>query len=331
MPRSRPTLPRWVRPLVGIAISAAFVVVTISRVDLRLIGEVWATVPLWPLAVAVLLSMAELSVRALRWTTLLSPLSDAGYRIALAYLSIGHLANAVLPARLGDVARALFAGTAFRMSRTSALGTIAVERVVDAALLGIAASVAILVGYSELAPAVAVLAAGGLGALLVAVVTVRILGRDAVAATRFGSMARRQATRFIAGATALRSPRNRVVVVALTLTSFGLAVAIMYTVTSAVGLTLSVWQAALVMAAVTLSTAIPAGPASLGTYEFVGVSVLATMGMPPEHSLLAVALVHLIVTVPPAVTGLVSMWAMGIRHILPAGHRERHAAPGHLT
>ena len=313
----------WIRAVVGIGVSAVFVAITLSRVDLDLMAEAWAAVGYAWLGVALLVSVIEVMVRAARWNTLLRPFATISFGSALGFLSVGHLANAILPARLGDVARALITGRQTDSSRASVLGTIAVERIADAGLLGIATAAGVLVGYGELAPAVVALAIAGLLAAAVTTALALVLGRQAVAATRVGAMLLHHGRRFVAGVAALRTPSLVARVAGLTIVSFGLAVTVMYIVTAAVGLDVPLWQAALVMAAVTLSTAIPAGPASIGTYEFAGVTVLAAMGHPAEASLLAVALVHVIVTLPPALMGLAAMWLMHVRPV-SLGRPPRH-------
>lgn len=314
---SRPAWPPLVRPVIGIAISAAFVGATLTRVDLDVLTKAWGTVDITILGLAAMVSFAEVGVRSIRWVVLLRPLAHPTFAVALGYLSIGHLANAVLPARLGDVARAYLAGGRFRASRVSVFGTIAVERIADAGLLAAAAGAGILVGYTDLAPALMVLVLLVVGCIFAAVLVALALDREAIGSTRIAALIRVYAGRFAVGAASLKRGASLAAVATLTMLSFGLAVAIMHTVSIAVGLSLPLWQSALIVAAVTLSTAIPAGPASLGTYEFVGVSVMSSMGLPPEPSLLAVGLVHAVATIVPASMGLVAMWAMGLRRIVP--------------
>jgi uncharacterized protein (TIRG00374 family) len=316
--------PPIVRPLIGILISLAFVAVTLTRVDLALLGETLARVDLGLLALAMVISFAEVAVRAVRWVILLRPMARPQLLVAFGHLSIGHLANAVLPARLGDVTRAYLAGGQFGASRVSVFGTIAVERIADAALLGIAAGVGILVGYTDLTPAFVVLAVFGAGFVAIALLVFLALDRELIGSTRIAGLVRMYVGRFAAGAAALRNGPSLAAVASLTILSFGLAVAIMHTVAGAGGLSVAVWQSALIVAAVTLSTAIPAGPASLGTYEFVGVSVMTSMGLPAEPSLLAVALVHGVATIVPASMGLVAMWSMGLRRIVPEARSGLH-------
>src|SRR4051812_20862308 len=125
----------FLRLAVGIAISAILLGVTLARVDLGRTAEaIGAAAPLGLLA-AVAIVLVDLNLRALRWLVLLrgadAETAAPPYRLAFGYLSIGFAANAVLPARLGDVARAMLAGTAFGMPRLAMLGTIMVERLAD--------------------------------------------------------------------------------------------------------------------------------------------------------------------------------------------------------
>jgi uncharacterized protein (TIRG00374 family) len=317
-----------VRAATGIALSFVLLAAAVGRTDLQVLGDAIGTVSVAVVLAAALLSTAEVSVRAARWRLLLSPFAPVSLRESLAYLTIGHLLNAVLPARLGDVMRALLTGIRQRVSSASVLGTIAVERLADALLLGLAVSAGVLLGFRGLEPTMfALLVAGAIttGTTLLALFLLR---QRAGEATIIGSFVYRHGARFLAGAAAVRRPRLLGPICLLTFLSFALAVGIFSAVAVAVGLPISAWQSALVIAAVTLSTAIPAGPASIGTYEFVGMTVMTSMGYPPEASLLCVALVHLVALVPASLIGLASMWWLGIRLPNIRGDRIRLEAMG---
>lgn len=311
---SRPS----VRAATGLSISAVFLAATAAAVDLELMGQAWARVGVGMVMVAAVVSILEVNVRAIRWRLLLLQLAPVGHRHALAYLCLGHLANAILPARLGDVARALVTGARLRTPRSAVLGTIAVERISDAALLGFAVGVAVLIGFRQFAPAVATLVGAGAIAAAVAALAFVLLRRDAIGGTRAGSFLRIQGSHFWEGATGLRTKRQAASWAVLTIGSFSLTILIFALVASAVGLSMPIWQAALVIAAVTLSTAVPAGPASIGTYEFVGMTVMVSMGFGAELSLLSVVLVHGVAVVPTSLIGLGAMWWFGIRPHVPS-------------
>lgn len=324
----RRLLSRRVRAAIGIPISVVLLAAAVSRIDLDLLGDAIAAVNVVVLFAAAVLSVAEVSVRAARWRVLLAPFAEVSFRHSLAYLTIGHLLNSILPARLGDVMRALLTGVRLRVSRVSVLGTIAVERLADAALLGLAVSAGVLLGFRGLAPTMFAILIAGAIAIGITLLALLLLRRGGVAGTRIGSFVYHHGARFLAGAAAVRKPQMLGVICILTALSFVLAVAIFAAVAVAVGLSVPLWQSALVIAAVTLSTAIPSGPASIGTYEFIGMTVMTSMGYPAEASLLCVALVHLVALVPASLIGLVSMWWLGIRVPSLRGDRMRSEALG---
>ena len=53
----------------------------------------------------------------------------------LGYTYIGYLANNVLPARLGELVRSHALGEGEGISRTTVLGTVVVERIVDTVIV----------------------------------------------------------------------------------------------------------------------------------------------------------------------------------------------------
>ena len=69
--------------------------------------------------------------RGARWQSLLRPIKAIPYRRVLGYTYVGYLANNVLPARLGELVRSHALGEGEALSRTTVLGTVVVERIVD--------------------------------------------------------------------------------------------------------------------------------------------------------------------------------------------------------
>ena len=119
------------RAAVGIAISAITLFVILHGVDLAEVGDILRTAnPAW-LALMLAGIVVDLLFRSLRWQRLLAPIHPVPYRRALGYLLIGYLANNLLPARLGELVRAHYLGDREGVSRTTTLGTIVVERVID--------------------------------------------------------------------------------------------------------------------------------------------------------------------------------------------------------
>src|SRR5258706_1007328 len=123
------------RLIVGLAISALFIGLTLSRIDVNKVAEaILAAAPVG-LVVGLILVCAEVWVRARRWQLLLNSIRPVPYRLALAYLYIGYFANSVLPARLGDIARAYVGGSVLRSRRLATIGTIVIQRVTESGMM----------------------------------------------------------------------------------------------------------------------------------------------------------------------------------------------------
>jgi uncharacterized membrane protein YbhN (UPF0104 family) len=296
---------RW---LAGFALSVVFLAITLSRIDGALVVEALRDISLPLPGVALLLVLGEIAVRAYRWQLLLGPIAQVPIRRAYEYICIGHFANTLLPARLGDAARAYLAGGAFLASRLAVLGTILAERVSDGIFILMVVTVAVVAGSPELAPlALGAAALVALGGILLAAVTISVT-RTRAAPTRAAGWVRRIGGRLLDGGQALRSPGNVARLALATAASFAAAVVIFDLTARAVGLSFAPWQSAIIIGAASLSTAVPAGPGSLGTYEFVGVTTMTSMGVNPERAFVAIALVHVLITIPPAVIGLLATW-----------------------
>jgi uncharacterized protein (TIRG00374 family) len=265
------------------------------------------------IVVAVALVLVELGLRALRWQRLLEPLAAVPLLRTGQYLAIGYFANTMLPARLGDLARAFLAGRSFGVSRLGVLGTILVERLTDGLfILAVVVVLGVFVaGGESLATTAAwlvVIAAAGAAVGVAGLLYLRAGGGGRIRGRLWTIV-----QKVLRGAEALRSPVRLVAIVALTAAAFATAVVTFAVIAGAAGVELSPWQAALVMGGLALSTSIPAAPGSLGTYEFVGLSIMTAIGFDPEVSLAVVVLVHLVATLPVALAGLVAAWRLHFR------------------
>ena len=308
-----------IRLLGGIAVSVVFLAVTLSRVNLQQAGEAIGHAAPAGLAVALGVVLVDLLLRALRWHVLLLGVEGDGvrppYRLTFGYLTLGFAANAVLPARLGDVARAVLAADALRTPRLAILGTIMIERVSDGLImlaLAIVSSLAVA-GATELQALTGYAIVLVIGGVAVAVAGWIAISRSSFASTRVATVAAGLVRRVSAGAGALREARSAVSFVGLTAVLATTAILVAWAVTQAVGVQLTPIQTVLFLSGIALSLAIPAAPGAIGTYEFVGVAIITGLGYTPEQGLATILLMRIITTFPPALIGVGSIWALHVR------------------
>lgn len=308
-----------VRLLVGVAISVVFLAVTLSRVDLEEAADAIARAAPAGLAAALVIVLVDLSLRALRWHVLLLNIEGVTarppYRLAFGYLTLGFAANAVLPARLGDVARAVLAADTFKAPRLAIFGTVAIERISDGLTMLALAILSSLVAASasELQALTGYAVVLAIVGLVTAVVGWIAISRSALATTRIAGAITGIVGRLSVGAGALRHVRSAISFVGLTGVLATTAILVAWTVSQAVGVHLSAIETVLFLSGIALSLAIPAAPGALGTYEFVGVAIITGLGYSPEQGLATILLMRIITTIPPALIGLVSIWALHVR------------------
>jgi len=298
-----------VRAVVGAAISIIALWLVLSGVDLGRTIELLGRADLRWVALAAVFLSSDLAFRALRWQRLLRPIAVVRYPPMLAYLLVGYLANNILPARLGELVRSHYLGDREGISRASALGTVVVERVVDlVAVVGIA-SAAILVLSVRGVVASAVLVGGAVAALFLialalGIVAHRLPGADrARAAVARWPQVRELATRLQGGLAVASRPRTLAEALVVSALSWTVAILAWAAVGQSIGVQLSIGQAALLASGVALASAVPAGPANLGTFEFAAVQIGKAIGVPADAAFAIALLVHATILVTTSVGG----------------------------
>ena len=119
--------------------------IVLGSVDLAKAADVLrVAIPAW-IAVMLVAVLVDVGARAARWRVLLAPIAVVPYRRVLGYTYQGYLANNVLPARLGELVRTHALGEGEGLSRTTVLGTVVVERIVDTVMVVAIAAVSVLV------------------------------------------------------------------------------------------------------------------------------------------------------------------------------------------
>ena len=286
------------RAAIGVAISAVALFLVVRSVDL---GAVWQTIqraePRW-LALMLVFLCIDLFLRAVRWRTLLAPVAAVPIRTTLGSLLVGYLANNVLPARLGELVRSHDLGQRTGISRSTILGTIVVERVVDTIVAVAIAAVAILVLSVRGIVASAVLIGLAVTALLVVAIAVGLAAHRLPGADRAREFIARWPRvhdvmrRLRDGLRVASDPRTMALAVALSLGSWTCSVLTFASAAQAVGIAPTIGQAALLSAGTNLATAIPAAPGYVGTFELAAVTIGGSIGIAAEPALAFGVLVH---------------------------------------
>jgi hypothetical protein len=126
----------WGKALLGLLITVLLLWWALADVAF---SEVWANIRLgnvWLLLASVAVATFGFFIRALRWKVLLAPVNpDTSLHSRFAGVSIGFMANNVLPARVGEFVRAYAFSRLEPVTASAAFGTLVVERFLDGVVL----------------------------------------------------------------------------------------------------------------------------------------------------------------------------------------------------
>lgn len=126
----------WGKAVLGLAVTAFFLWLALRDIPF---SQVWAEMQRGdPLLLTACIVVATLgfAIRAVRWKILLAPVrKDTSFGSRFAAVSIGFMANNVLPARVGEFARALALSRLEPVRASGAFGSLVIERVLDGIVL----------------------------------------------------------------------------------------------------------------------------------------------------------------------------------------------------
>jgi uncharacterized protein (TIRG00374 family) len=307
------------RAIGGFTVSIVALFIVVRGVDLQATADVLRSADVRWIAFGAVFVCVDLAFRGVRWQRLVHPIKAVRYLHMLGYLLIGYLMNNVLPARLGELVRSHYLGDREGISRASALGTVVVERVVDLVVVVAIASASLVVLSVRGYLASAVLVGAGITGLLVVALAIGMAAHRLPGADRVRAFAERwprvreSGRRLQDGLAVAGRPRTLAEALLCSAVSWSAAILGTAAVGQSIAVQLSVGQAALMTSGIALSSAIPAGPANLGTFELAAVTVGAAIGLTREQAFALALISHVTILVITSVGGGISLVRVGSR------------------
>lgn len=307
--------------LLALAGTAFFLWLALRGIDFAELGRAlaqarWA----WLIPMAGIVYL-DLLVRALRWRVLLSIAKPKASLAELFRLeAIGLGVNNVLFLRLGELARAALAARRLQIPVLASLASVAVERALD-----VAALLAIFTLAAHAAPGYAPEAVRRL-ALTVLAAALAALGLLAWAegAVSKGGLVERAlrpwpklhalVEQLAIGAAVLRRPAAAAQAAALSLLLWTVDALLYWAGARALGLggLMDYPRAVLTLSWAGASSALPAAPGAIGTFEAAVASILVEFGSTPEQGLAYAVVCHMLMYLLVTATGLAFLWRVGL-------------------
>lgn len=322
----------WWRLLLSLVLSGLGLWLLTREVSLAEIRQALRQAHLGYLLLAGLVILITMWAKAWRWQMLFHPRQEAPAFSPLFWaLSLGMLVNTAVPfLRLGEVARVYNLGEQTSSSKTKALGTLVVEKVLDMLMLAltlflllpslvlptepVVGNTVIPAYVADTGTVTAILAfVAFIGLFVLAYQTTLVLRLARVILgwlpTPLGDRLLSLVTAGLEGLAALRSARATLLLLASSTLIALLSVLTPFVLFPAFNLPLGIVAAAAIHVVLTIGTLPPSTPAKVGVFEFLVVFMLTkVLGVENEAVALAYAvLFHLIVVLPQILLGGVAV------------------------
>lgn len=258
-------------------------------------------------------------VRGIRWGVLLRARDRVPPLKMFWATTVGYMGNHLLPARAGEIIRAVIIGRSTTISKSYALATGLTERILDVPVLIIMILIALmsLDGIPEwLLNTVYPMTALSLVAVGMLFVAPRLEWLYSAILDRLPlpvhlrDRLRDILQQFLLGMQAFQHAGRGASFLGLTVAVWLIDCCIAIIIAHALGLTLGLPQAMLLLAALGLSSAAPSTPGYVGIYQFVAVEVLSPFGFSRGAALAYIIAYQGMSYLAVLVWGLVGLWRL---------------------
>ena len=117
--------------ILPILISCLFLYLAGRNLDFVEAARVFCHINYFYLFIGFLATVVAFVIRVIRWQIMLSPIKNIGIRRLTSSFLIGLMVNNILPARIGELARAYVLGEKEKVSKSLVFATIILERTLD--------------------------------------------------------------------------------------------------------------------------------------------------------------------------------------------------------
>jgi glycosyltransferase 2 family protein len=305
---------------VGIAISAVCLWFLFRQMDPAKLLVAFRDMDWRYLPVAIACTFVSYFFRAVRWLLLLSPIKRIAFRPLYAATIIGYMANNILPARLGELARAYVLAQQQDLRTTAVFATLVIDRLWDG--FTVLVILVITLFTIQLPPAMVgvqqSLSAGGYVMLTIYLVVMMVLfflkrftgpTRTLLARilspfpAKLGEMVLRLMDSFVTGLK-MGTPAAMVSIILSSAVIWFFALLPVDLVLHAFGISLPLSGSMLILVFLVFAVMVPASPGFIGTYHAACVYGLKAFDVPLEKAMSIALVMHGIGFFPVILVGM---------------------------
>lgn len=307
---------------VGLIISAAAIYLSLHKINYQILWASLKTLDIFFVLPAIFIQLTCFFFKGAAWKFLLYPTRrDVPLSATISVLTIGLMVNNILPAKMGELARAYLLGEKEKMPKSLVLSTVGVEHLLD--IIVLLFFLLLLLPGVNLPDWLRVTGtAVGLGALILIFLIFIVMRREEDFLNwifRMGKFlpAKMQAkgqsliTNFVQG---LRVVTGRYLLYALAMLvpMWVMSALFAYLIMSSFSLALPFKAAVMVVIFVAFGKIIPSSPSALGTYHYLVILVLTSFQIGKEVALSYAIILHALASLVEIFAGLAALLAGNI-------------------
>ena len=298
--------------------TVVFLGIFVARTDFDEIHDAFTSADYALAFAAIPLYFVGFWIRTIRWRLLLAPVRQVSTLRLYPVVLIGLMTNNVAPLRVGELVRAYLVGERESMSKSTALGTIAVDRAFDGlTLVMMLGVVTALSGSSGGVKGVGILTAlsfFGAGLVLASLALWPSKARPLL--SRFVNLAPAALAQkvealidsFSSGLVVIRSPRTLLIAAVASVSSWLVEGLMYYIVGHAFNLNVGFEVYLLILAGANLALSIFATPGGVGPFETTTQAILIHFGVDSGLATAYAIVLHAVLLGPVILVGFVLLW-----------------------
>ncbi len=307
----------------GVVISLALLGYVFYQTNPMAIGAELARANYFYLIPALVLYFIGVGIRSVRWHYLLRSIKPVPVRTLFPVMVIGYMANDILPARLGEVVRALLLSRQAAMSTASVLVTIVLERLLDGLTMLLFITVAALfVPLNDYIRTILAVGGGIFVTITLVLVLVAQFRGQVERLTDFllerlphhwGARAEKIADSFLEGLNVLRNPLDALIAFVLSIIAWLFEAGMYVMVGFAFGLDKPFAMYILATAAGNLISIVPSTPGYVGVFDAPIRLVLTELyHVEPNLAASYTIVLHAALLIPVTLLGFYYAWRAGL-------------------
>jgi len=310
---------------IGTVIGVLAIWLAFRGVSIEQLGSVLVTANPWLVVLGVVIVLLNVAILAVRWwvmTTRSWQTSD--YKALLGGVYLGQMFNIMLPARLGEIARIYFVNERIGITKSTLLGNLVLEKVLDVIAFGVALLILITAmsfpaWVTEPGQTLIFLAV----ICLAAIILLLLWGRKFLAwitpllKKLPGDLGERIAgifERALTGFESMRSWKLQLLIWSLTFLSLILSTLTNYAVLVGIHIQAPFTAALFVLIVLQVGSAPPSAPGKLGVFHYLTVLALSAYGIEKDLALAYSVLLYVVALMPKVLIGIgvmiFSKWRM---------------------